>query len=91
MTLDQIYQLLVAALPTITSIIAIITVCVKIFKQFGNLRDEVKNSTDIKDVEKQLKVVLEENAELKKSMKKLNNTITKKLDHIYVPEETDEK
>lgn len=86
MTLDQIYQILVAALPSLTAIIGIVTVCVKIIKQFTKLRDEVKATQDIKDVEKQLKVVLQENAELKRSMVKLNNTITEKIDHIYVPD-----
>lgn len=91
MDIEQIYQLLVAGLPTLTAVVAIITACVKIIKQFGQLRNEVKNTTDIKDVEKQLKVVLNENAELKKSMTKLNNTITKRIDRIFVVEETNEE
>ena len=84
MTLDQIYTMLVAALPSITAVIGIVTVFIKIAKKFGDLRDEVKNSTDIKDVSDQLKVVLQENAELKKSMVQLNKKVVNKLDHIYI-------
>ena len=91
MTLDQIYAILVAALPSITAVIGIITVFIKIAKKFGDLRDEVKNSTDIKDVSDQLKVVLQENAELKKSMVALNTKVAHKLDHIYLTEAQSEE
>lgn len=87
MTLDQVYAILVAALPSLTAIIGIVTVCFKILKQFKGLRDEVKETQDIKEVEKQLKVVLQENAELKRSMTKLNNTVMQKIEHMYVPKE----
>ena len=84
MTLDQIYSILVAALPSLTAIIGIVTVCVKIIKQFKGLRNEVKATQDIKEVESQLKVVLQENAELKKSMVELNKKVVNKLDHLYI-------
>lgn len=91
MTLDQIYSILVAALPSITAIVGIVTVCVKILKQFTNLRNEVKETQDIKAVENQLKVVLQENAELKKSMVELNKKVVNKLDHLYITDKQSEE
>lgn len=68
MTLVEIEALLTAILPAITSIVAIITVAIKILQSFKKLVETVKSQTDNKDLMAQLKVVQSENTKLKKLM-----------------------
>lgn len=78
MTVDEIVNLVVAALPSIIAFFTTIGMIIKTIKEFKSMKKEVTNMKAIEDVRDQLGAVLKENYELKTT---LNETMTK-IDHI---------
>lgn len=89
MTLEQIYLVLVAAAPSLTAIVGVITAVIKMIKEgkhtnqqvidkFEEVRQEIFNVKEYKDLKDQLSIVHQENAELKRTM----NELLTKIDHI---------
>lgn len=60
MTLDNIYEILMAILPAVTSVISCIGVAISILKKFKNLRDEIKDKTDLNEYKEQVKKITED-------------------------------
>lgn len=88
MTLDNIYEILMAILPALTSVISCVGVALTIAKKFTALRKEVKDKTDLEEYKEQVKkiadedrVVIEElvqqNAQLQKEIAELVCKINK--------------
>lgn len=82
MTPEQIYELILSFLPSITAVISVIVSCVNMARRFNTLRTEIKDTTDLKRVEAQVKRVLMENAELKRETRDLYKAIKLKVDKI---------
>ena len=89
MTFEQIMISIVAAAPSLTSIIGIIFAVLKgvktskttsadVINKFEEVRQEIFNTKEYSDLKNQLTIVYQENYELKK---KLNELLTK-IDHI---------
>lgn len=78
MTLEQIVELVATALPSVIAFFTTIGMIIKTLKEFKQLRSEVANMKAIEDVKDELKVILKENYELKRT---LNEAMTK-IDHV---------
>lgn len=68
---EIIYPYLVAILPAITAMGAVILAVVKICKQFKNLRQEVNDKTDLKEARAEMKQIISEDRALKRRLDKL--------------------
>lgn len=78
MTAQRVYEILLAILPSLMTICTVIAVIWKVIKEFVALKKQVTDMKDLKDVKMQLNAVLQENYELKKTLKE---TMTK-IDHV---------
>lgn len=68
---EIIYPYLVAILPAITAMGAVIVAVVKICKQFKDLRKEVNDKTDINDARAEMKQIISDNRALRRRLDKL--------------------
>lgn len=67
--IEEIYLIIIAALPSIGSIIGVITAVKKVLDSFSALKKKVEETTDVDDLRKLVKKVMLENAELKRLIK----------------------
>ena len=81
MIMSNLMAIVVAAAPALASIIGIVAAVIKnknitaeVIDEFAKVREEVANTKEYTDVKNQLKIVYQENIELKK---KLNELLTK--------------
>ena len=79
--MSNLMAIVVAAAPALASIIGIVAAVIKnknitaeVIDEFAKVREEVANTKEYTDVKNQLKIVYQENIELKK---KLNELLTK--------------
>lgn len=77
MDLNSIINCILAAAPSVVAILTSFGVVAKIMGAFGSLRKEVQDKTEMKEIQDQFKVVLQENYELKKSINELIEKIDK--------------
>lgn len=88
MSLENIYELIVAALPSLTSIVAIVVVALKIIKTvastlsnimttFKELKEEVSVKTDATTAMQVAATTLEENKALQAEVKRLQSLVDK--------------
>lgn len=80
--IDQITTYIVSILPSLTAILAMVLMVVKVLRSFNSLRDEVKNSKEMEEIKNQIQIVVQENYELKKQIK----TLVNKIDKIKTPD-----
>lgn len=80
--IDQITTYIVSILPSLTAILAMVLMVTKVLRSFNSLRDEVKNSKEMEEIKNQIKIVVQENYELKKQIK----TLVNKIDKIKTPD-----
>lgn len=89
MTLNELYLAILAAAPSLVSIIGIIISILKMLKasyisnkqvidKFEEMRQEVFNTKEYNDLKDQLVIAHQENAELKKTI----NELLTKIDHV---------
>ena len=71
MDMDSILTIILASVPAITSVMTGIGVLYKVFKNFNDLKKEVRDRTDLNEFREKLNRVLEENCELKETITKL--------------------
>lgn len=71
MDIDSIIAIIVASVPAITSIATGIGVMYKVFKNFNDLKKEVKEATELEDIKQQFKIILEQNCKLKEQISQL--------------------
>jgi len=87
--IETIWLTIIAAIPSITSIIGIIAAVVKLMgsnstnvkelkESFDTLKDEIHESKEMEEVKNQLRIVNQENIELKQKLKEL----ILRMDHI---------
>ena len=81
MIMSNLMAIVVAAAPALTAIIGIVAAVIKnkniaseVIDEFAKVREEVANTKEYTEVKNQLKIVYQENIELKK---KLNELLTK--------------
>ena len=77
MDLNSIINCILAAAPSVVAILTSFGVVAKIIGAFGSLRKEVQDKTEMKEIQDQFKIVLQENYELKKSINELIEKIDK--------------
>lgn len=75
---EQFIDLIISILPSVIAVITTVGTIFKALKEFASLKNEVVDMKCIDDIKVDLKRVLEENYELKKT---LNETMTK-IDHV---------
>lgn len=80
--IDQITTYIISILPSLTAILAMVLMVVKVLRSFNTLRDEVKNSKEMEEIKNQIQIVVQENYELKKQIK----TLVNKIDKIKTPD-----
>ena len=85
--IDQITTYILSILPSLTAILAMALMVVKVLKSFKTLRDEVVNSNRMKKIEEQLQVVVQENYELKRQIK----LMVQKLDKVKIKDNKEVK
>lgn len=71
MDIDSILTIIVASIPAITSVATGIGVMYKVFKNFNDLKKQVKEATELNEIRAQFNLVLQENLELKEAINKL--------------------
>ena len=85
MDFATIENLIIAAAPALTAIIAIISACISLVKKIKNVACDTKiNAEEIKEIKQ---AILNENAALKRENAALKATITEKIDKIYIEKE----
>lgn len=78
MDYNQIIEWVLAALPSIIAVFTTVGVIVKTLKEFKSLKKQVTDMKAMEDVRDQLKIILQENYQLKDQ---LNKTIAK-INHV---------
>lgn len=67
---EQIITYFIALLPSIVAVITALSTAIGILKQFRELRKEVNEKVDVKELQQKLEIVLSENKELERLLKK---------------------
>lgn len=75
--LDLIYPYLVAILPALTALGAIIAVAVKIIKSFAELKKSVEDKTNLEEAKGEMKVIIQQNAQLRREVADLITAVSK--------------
>lgn len=78
MDINQIVEWVVAILPSVIAVLTTVGLVVKTLKEFTALHNQVTDMKAMEDVKTQLKLVLQQNYELKS---KLDKTIAK-MNHV---------
>lgn len=81
--IETVILAIIAAAPSIAAIAGIVTAVSKLVKAFNELKAEVVNTKEFKELKEELKIAHQENRELKK---KFNELLTK-IDHIHREED----
>ena len=71
MDINSIITIVAVAVPTISNVITAIATLVKVFKNFDDLKKEVRDRTDLDQFREQMNRILEENYILKEQISKL--------------------
>ena len=74
MNLEEYFVILT---PAIVSIIGIVAAVIKAIKKTRQIVDEIKTDVDIKSLKNEVKVLLDQNYELRDEIKELTEAITK--------------
>ena len=90
MTAEQIEELIISLLPTITAIVGIVVSCIKMIKSFKTMKNELKSTNELKRIETQLKKITLENASLKRETRELYKLIKLRVEHIAPGVDNDE-
>ena len=78
MDVNVIVEWVISVMPSVIAVLTTVGVIIKTLKQFKELKNQVTDMKAIEDLRDQLKMILQENASLKKQ---LNKTLTK-IDHV---------
>lgn len=78
MDVNTIVEYIIAVLPSVIAVFTTIGVIIKTLKEFNALKNQVTDMKAIEDVREQLKMLLQENYQLKDQ---LNKTIAK-INHV---------
>lgn len=84
--IDEITAYIVAILPSVITVISVLAMVIKLLKNYDKLKEEVINSNRMKKIEEQVKVVIQENCELKKQIK----LMIEKIDKVKIKDKTDD-
>lgn len=75
MSSEEIMQIVNAVTPAAIAIIGVVTSCLKVISSFKNFKKTT--SEDIDELREDVKIIVKENKELKKTCRELTETITK--------------
>ena len=92
MTINEIYNLIIAAVPSLTAIVTVFILAARVIAQLVNLKTSIKNNTDISAA--QIAALRAENEALKQTVKttqkqlnQLTRAVSKVLDRIEISDE----
>ena len=94
MTIDTLWAILIAALPSLASIFGIIAAIVKVLKdnkkviqpiidKFEELKKEVEDKTNLEEARAEMKLIISQNAQLREQNRKLLQA----LNHVVVQDD----
>lgn len=83
MTFELLLTLIIAAVPSIVAICAIIVAVLKVIKKFEETRKAVLDAKEYQELKKELEIAHAENREIKKKL----NTLLSRVERIIRPEE----
>lgn len=75
----EIINMLIAVLPSVTSIIGIIGAVLGFTRKVKNLKQQIDEKTDCRDLQRTIGKVVDENQQLKKEIDRLKSQI----DHVH--------
>lgn len=75
----EIINMLIAVLPSLTSIIGIIGAVLGFMKKVKNLKQQIDEKTDCRDLQRTIGKVVDENQQLRKEIDRLKSQI----DHVH--------
>lgn len=75
----EIINMLIAVLPSVTSIIGIIGAVLGFTKKVRNLKQQIDEKTDCRDLQRTIGKVVDENQQLRKEIDRLKSQI----DHVH--------
>lgn len=73
---EQIINYVIALIPSIVAIVTALSTAIGILKQFGDLREDVNNKVDVKELQEKLEIAISENRELEQIIKREIETRT---------------
>lgn len=85
MSEELILQFLLNLMPDLVVVISIITIAVKLLKNFNFLKSEIQQHTEFKELQNQFKIVINENYVLKRQLQK----VIAKIDRLKEPTTND--
>lgn len=71
MDINSIITIVAVAVPTVSNVVTAIATLVKVFKNFDDLKREVRDRTDLTEFRASMNRILEENLKLKEQMSRL--------------------
>ena len=86
--MTEIYALLIAAIPALTSILSIIAAVVKVARDnrkefqpiidsYNELKKEIQDKTNLDEARNEMKIIIEQNAQLREQNNKLIQALTR--------------
>ena len=75
MSSEEIMQIVNAVTPAAIAIIGVVTSCLKVISSFKNFQNTT--AQDIDELREDIKVIVKENKELKKTCRELTETVTR--------------
>ena len=85
MSSEEIMQIVNAVTPAAIAIIGVVTSCLKVISSFKNFQNTT--AQDIDELREDIKVIVKENKELKKTCRELTETVTRVKREADVSEE----
>ena len=72
---EQIYELMIATIPSATAVISVVAMVIKIASNLKTIRKDIDDKTDFKEFQHSVSKIVDENQRLKEENKKLQNQI----------------
>lgn len=72
---EQIYELMIATIPSATAVISVVAMVIKVASNLKTIRKDIDDKTDFKEFQHSVSKIVDENQRLKEENKKLQNQI----------------
>ena len=75
---EQIYEVLIATIPSATAVISVVAMVIKVLSNLKTIKKDIDDKTDYKEFQYSVSKIVDENQRLKEENKKLQN----KINHV---------
>lgn len=72
---EQIYELMIATIPSATAVISVVAMVIKVASNLKTIKKDIDDKTDFKEFQHSVSKIVDENQRLKEENKKLQNQI----------------